>query len=83
MSQLTLPQRVTLEITAKGWTWKVLGQDGNTIVEHVMNMESRGSARGEGKGDIFDRVRACRDHDLPRGLSGDPTDARARGPRVD
>ncbi len=57
MSQLTPPQSVALKITAKGWTWKVLDQEEGTIVKHTMNMESRGSARGKGKGDIYDRIR--------------------------
>jgi hypothetical protein len=52
-NQSSYPSKVTIEITADGYTTKVFAGD-KVVSERSMLMEGRGGARGTKPGDIYD-----------------------------
>jgi hypothetical protein len=56
---MVIPTKVTLEITAGGWTWTVFGSN-TPMASHAMRRVGPGHSRGTEKGELYDR--------LPKGL---------------
>jgi hypothetical protein len=73
---MSTPAKVTIEITPKGWTTKVIAGDGTELSSREMQLEECG-ARGTTPGDIYTDLQTDDDElfDLAEAIDdGDPYD---------